>query len=63
MKFITHIKKHAIKYLGGVAVVAGAAQMHLGDAQSLMSPHHFALATVGLGMLVPLLDYLKDQGP
>ncbi len=67
MKFFanlrTHLKKHAVKYLGGAAVVAGAAQAHLGDAQALLTPKHFALATVGIGMLVPFLDYLKDQGP
>ncbi len=63
MKFFAHIKKHAVKYLGGAAVLAGAAQAHLGDAQALLTPKHFALATVGIGMLVPLLDYMKDQAP
>ncbi len=58
---IAFLKKHPQKITGFILSIVGALQAQAATVQGFLSPRHFALFTVAIGILVSVLGFINTS--
>ena len=60
-KLISFLNAHKTKIMGGMLVAVGALQTNSSSVAAMMSPKHFAIFTVGVGVVVAVLGFINSS--
>lgn len=60
-KLIAFFNAHKTKIVGAILVAMGSLQANASTVQSMMNPKHFAMFTVGVGLLVAILGFVNSS--
>ena len=60
-KVTAFLKRHPTKITGGALALVGAIQAQATTIQTFMTPKHFAVFTVGAGVLVSILGFINSN--
>jgi len=60
-RIIDFLKRHPTKITGGALALVGAIQAQATTIQTFMTPKHFAVFTVGAGVVVSILGFINSN--